>query len=78
MVSRLPLEGNEAAVQEVFDKFRAERGNVPNMFRVIGHRGRHLSTMIEHFITVMRRGSVPPGLKEMISVRVSALNDCVY
>jgi alkylhydroperoxidase family enzyme len=77
-VSRLPLEGNEPAVQAVFDRFRRERGNVPNMFRVVGHREEHLATMIRHFGTVMRKGSVAPSLKEMVSVRVSALNGCRY
>lgn len=77
-ISRLPVEGNEPSVQEVFDGFRKERGNVPNMFRVVGHRGAHLTTMIRHFRTVMRAGSVAPALKEMLSVRVSALNACDY
>lgn len=77
-VSRLDLEGNEPAVQTVFDRFRKERGNVPNMFRVVGHREEHLATMIRHFGTVMRRGSVAPALKEMLSVRVSAVNGCDY
>jgi len=65
-------------VQAVFDQFMAERGNVPNMFRVAGHRPEHLSSMIRHFGVVMRRGSVEPALKEMLSVRVSALSGCDY
>lgn len=77
-VPRLPLEGNEPPVQEVFEKFRRERGNVPNMFRVMGRRAPHLSSMIDHFGAVMREGEVSRRLKEMVSVRVSALNDCGY
>lgn len=77
-VGRLPLEDNPPEVQEVFRRFLEERGNVPNMFRIMGRLPAHLSTMIEHFGTVMREGEVPRRLKEMVSVRVSALNDCGY
>jgi alkylhydroperoxidase family enzyme len=77
-ISRLPLEENAPAIQEIFDRFRAERGNVPNMFRVVGHREEQLTTMIRHFGAVMRLGTVPAALKEMLSVRVSALTGCDY
>lgn len=78
LVPRLDTEGNEPEVQEVFERFREERGNVPNMFRVMGRKPAHLTTLIDHFGTVMRGGEVSRRLKEMISVRVSALNDCDY
>lgn len=77
-VDRLPLEGNEPEVQDIFRRFLEERGNVPNMFRIMGRLPGHLATMIEHFATVMEEGEVPRRLKEMISIRVSALNDCGY
>lgn len=77
-VDRLPLEGNPPDVQDVFRRFLEERGNVPNMFRVMGRLPDHLVTMIEHFGTVMREGAVPRRLKEMVSIRVSALNHCGY
>ncbi|UCC71061.1 MAG: hypothetical protein JSV86_11760 [Gemmatimonadota bacterium] len=73
------LEPGEAPeVGDIFEAFLKERGNIPNMFRTLARRGEHLRTMIEHFETVMRRGAVPPLLKEFISVRVSALNNCRY
>lgn len=77
-IPRLPLEGNAPEVQEVFGQFLEERGNVPNMFRIMGKRPRHLSTMIEHFGAVMRTGDVSRRLKEMVAIRVSALNHCGY
>lgn len=77
-VDRLPLEGNAPEVQEVFERFREERGNVPNMFRIVGRLPDHLASMIEHFRTVMEAGEVPRKLKEMVSVRVSTLNGCRY
>lgn len=75
---RLPLEGNEPEVQDVFAQFLEERGNVPNMFRVMGKRPRLLSTMISHFGAVMGSGDVSRRLKEMVAIRVSALNHCGY
>jgi alkylhydroperoxidase family enzyme len=65
-------------VRTIFDTYLAERGNVPNMFRTVAIRPEHLTTMIAHFRTVMNEGDVPPLLKELISVRVSALNRCRY
>jgi len=62
----------------IFEKFLAERGNIPNMFRTVAVRPKHLSTLIAHFRTVMNEGDVPPLLKELISVRVSSINRCRY
>ena len=65
-------------VRAVFDTYLKERGNIPNMFRTAAHRARHLATMVAHFRTVMNEGTVPPLLKELLSVRVSQLNHCHY
>lgn len=77
-IERLPLEANPPAVQDVFRRFLEERGNVPNMFRIMGRLPDHLDTMIEHFATVMAEREVPRRLKEMVSIRVSAINGCRY
>lgn len=55
-----------------------ERGNVPNMFRTVAHRPEYLRTMIAHFRTVMNTGTVPAKLKELVTVRVSQINQCDY
>jgi AhpD family alkylhydroperoxidase len=55
-----------------------ERGNIPNMFRTVAIRPKHLQTMIAHFRTVMNEGTVPPLLKELLWVRISHLNQCRY
>jgi len=67
-----------AEVRSIFDVFLRERGNVPNMFRTVAARPRHLQTMIAHFRTVMNEGDVPTVLKELVAVRVSSLNRCRY
>ncbi len=73
------LEPDEAPeMKDIFDAFLKERGNIPNMFRTLARRGSHMRTMIDHFRTVMRSGTVPLLLKELISVRVSAVNNCRY
>jgi len=75
-----PRDPKEATgdVRGIFDAYLAERGNVPNMFRTVALRPKHLTTMIAHFRTVMSEGEVPTLLKELISVRVSSLNKCRY
>jgi len=66
------------AVRDIFDTYLRERGNIPNMFRTVAARPRHLQTLIAHFRSVMNDGDVPPLLKELIAVRVSSLNHCRY
>jgi len=65
-------------VRSIFDVYLRQRGNVPNMFRTVAVRPRHLQTMIAHFRTVMNDGDVSPVLKELMAVRVSSLNRCRY
>ena len=64
--------------RNIFDTYVRERGNIPNMFRTAAVRPAHLETMIAHFRTVMSEGDVPPLLKELIAIRVSAINRCRY
>lgn len=75
-----PLAPEEAAseVRTIFETYLRERGNVPNMFRTVALRPAHLRTMIAHFRTVMNEGTVPAGLKELLWVRISHLNQCRY
>lgn len=78
---RLPALGPdqvEPAVRAIFETYLRERGNIPNMFRTAGARPQHLVTMIAHFRTVMNEGTVPPLLKELLSVRVSHHDRCRY
>ncbi len=74
---RSPDEVTDEA-RGIFDVFLRERGNVPNMFRTVAVRPKHLTTLIAHFRTVMNEGAVPPLLKELIAVRVSSINGCRY
>ncbi len=68
----------EPDARDIFEIFLKERGNVPNMFRTVGIRPKHLTTMIAHFRTVMNEGEVSPLLKELLAVRVSSINRCKY
>jgi alkylhydroperoxidase family enzyme len=75
-----PREPEEVAgeVRDIFDAYLRERGNIPNMFRTVAIRPKHLQTLIAHFRTVMNEGTVPTLLKELIAVRVSSINRCRY
>jgi hypothetical protein len=75
-----PRDPEEVApqVRRIFEAFQKERGNIPNMFRTVGMLPKHLTTMIQHFSTVMNEGSVPVLLKELLSIRVSSINRCRY
>jgi len=65
-------------VRDAFIKLKAERGNIPNMFRTIAHRPEIAATLLAHYRAVMGPGTVPIVLKEMLAVRVSRLNSCDY
>jgi alkylhydroperoxidase family enzyme len=65
-------------VRALLEKFLAERGNIPNMFRTMAHRPEITTTLTAHFRAVIGPGTVPIPLKEMLAVRVSRINTCDY
>jgi uncharacterized peroxidase-related enzyme len=62
----------------LYDKAFAQRGNVPNMFRVMAHRPEIFATMQAHFAAVLNSGTVSTRLKELIIVRTSQVNVTPY
>jgi AhpD family alkylhydroperoxidase len=62
----------------LYDKAFAQRGNVPNMFRVMAHRPEIFATMQAHFGAVLNTGTVSTKLKELIIVRTSQVNVTPY
>ena len=77
-ISRLDRNEVPAEIEALYDKAFAQRGNVPNMFRVMAHRPEIFSTMQAHFGAVLNTGTVPTKLKELIIVRTSQVNQTPY
>ena len=77
-IQRLERSQVDETTQAIFDHYQKQRGSVPNMFRTAAHRPEILRTMIAHFRAVMETGTVLPKLKELVIVRTSQLNHCVY
>ena len=80
-MGRLPrLERDQVPeeIQQIYDTYLKERGNVPNAFKTFAHIPTYLTTMIAHYRAVMFTGEVPFRLKELIFLRVSKLNACRY
>jgi uncharacterized peroxidase-related enzyme len=77
-ISRLDRSEVTPEMGALFDKAFAQRGNVPNMFRVMAHRPEIFSTMQAHFAAVLNTGTVPTRLKELIIVRTSQINVTPY
>ena len=78
-----PLDAEQAmheqpALREPFRGFIEERGKVPNLFRVAAHRPQIARTLAAHMRAVMGPGEVSELLKELLSVRVSQINNCEY
>jgi alkylhydroperoxidase family enzyme len=80
-MSRLPrLTKDEVSpeVRELYLKVGAQRGNVPNMFRVYAHRPEILQTMVAHLSAITNSGTVPVKTKELVATLVSRINRCIY
>ena len=77
-LSRLNRSEVSDDVREIFERVGAERGNVPNMFRVYAHRPQILKTMMAHLDAVTNTGTVPVRTKELVATLVSRLNHCEY
>ncbi|HMG85975.1 MAG TPA: peroxidase-related enzyme [Terracidiphilus sp.] len=77
-ISRLDRSEVTPDLAALFDKVFAQRGNVPNMFRVMAHRPEIFATMQAHFGAVLNTGTVSPKLKELIIVRTSQVNETPY
>ncbi len=59
-------------------RFYEKRGNVPNMFRTLALRPEIMRILDESMATIMGPGTVSVRLKELIVVRVSQVNGCMY
>ena len=77
-ISRLDRSEIGADTAVLYDKVFAQRGNVPNMFRVMAHRPEIFATMQAHFAAVLNTGTLSTKLKELIIVRTSQVNQTPY
>jgi uncharacterized peroxidase-related enzyme len=77
-ISRLDRSEVTPDLATLFDNVFAQRGNVPNMFRVMAHRPEIFATMQAHFGAVLNTGTVSTKLKELIIVRTSQVNETPY
>ena len=77
-ISRLDRSEVSQELAALYDKAFAQRGNVPNMFRVMAHRPEIFATMQAHFGAVLNTGTVSTRLKELIIVRTSQVNETPY
>jgi AhpD family alkylhydroperoxidase len=77
-ISRLDRNDVSPEIAARYDKVFAQRGNVPNMFRVMAHRPEIFATMQDHFAAVLNTGTISTKLKELIIVRTSQVNETPY
>jgi alkylhydroperoxidase family enzyme len=75
-----PLEPDDAdpQVRALFERLQREQGQVPAMFRTMALRPELAATAEAHLRAVIFTGTVEPRLKEMLAVRVSQVNHCMY
>ena len=68
-----------AAAQAVLQDFFQARNSVPNMFRTLARRPAAMKTASDHMAAFWSdETTCDSKLKELLSVRVSILNNCKY
>ena len=77
-ISKIGRSRTTGAVRAALDRMAEQRGNVPNMFRVVAHRPELLTTMLAHFAEVMKETTVSARFKELLAVQTSLANSCAY
>ena len=77
-LTKLSKDEVTGEVRELYTRVGAQRGNVPNMFRVYAHRPEILKTMVAHMNAITTTGTVSIRTKELVATLVSRLNRCEY
>ena len=77
-LTKLTKDQVDGETRALYDKVGAQRGNVPNMFRIYAHRPEILKTMIAHMNAITGTGTVSVRTKELVATLVSRLNRCEY
>jgi uncharacterized peroxidase-related enzyme len=77
-ISRLNRSEVSPELRDVYDTFLRDRGNVPYFFRTLAHRPEILRTATAHMEAVLKTGTLPTKLKELVVVRTSQLNCTAY
>ena len=76
-----PLHPDDApdAARSTLEQFFKARNSVPNMFRTYARRPAAMKTATDHMNALWNEETTADSkLKELLSVRVSILNDCRY
>ena len=76
-----PLHPDDApdAARATLEQFFKARNSVPNMFRTYARRPAAMQTAADHMNALWNEETTAaPRLKELLTVRVSILNDCKY
>ena len=77
-ISRLTRSEVQGESLSIYDRVLRDRGNVPNMFRTMAHRPQIFETIIAHMDAVLKTGTLPTALKELVIVRTSQINCTAY
>lgn len=77
-ITKIGRSQTTGAVRAALDRMAEQRGNVPNMFRVVAHRPELLTTMLAHFGEVMKATTLSSKFKELLAIQTSVANSCVY
>jgi len=77
-LTKLGRSQTTGAVRAALDRMAEQRGNVPNMFRVVAHRPELMTTMLAHFHEVMKATTLSSKFKELLAVQTSLANSCAY
>ena len=73
------VEDASGAVKELYDELKAVRGNVPNLFQLLGYSPKMLGPAIDlAFFAGSNDSRVPARYKQLAYLAASRLNGCHY
>jgi uncharacterized peroxidase-related enzyme len=79
--SRIPLLERDLVAPEtaaLYDALQAQRGVVPNMFKVLAHAPGIAQGVAGFLRALLSDGALSGWYKELVAVRISILNDSAY
>lgn len=68
----------DPAVRDAFERMRAKRGRVTNIYKALAHKPAMVATIGPFVAAVQQPDELDPKLKERIILRVSLLNRSAY
>lgn len=77
-IKSIPKERAAVVLRSLYDGAERQFGSVPELFKCMAHRPELLLTFANFYRELWTGGLVDAAVKELVALRVAALNGCSY